>query len=45
MTPHYFSRIQQFICRDLGEDFDLNNYNQLISTVMMKDKYDDMFKP
>jgi len=35
--------MQYFLCRDLGEDFDLENYNKLIQNVMKNPKYADIF--
>ena len=32
-----------FIERDLGEGFDFDNYNQLISKVLTNQKYNDLF--
>jgi len=34
---------QYFIERELGEDFDFANYNQLISKVLVNPKYNDLF--
>jgi hypothetical protein len=36
--------LQFFICRDMGEDFDLGNYNKLIENVMKNPKYADIFE-
>ncbi|KAL7541709.1 hypothetical protein ACHAXR_011156 [Thalassiosira sp. AJA248-18] len=34
---------QHFISRELGEDFDFANYNELISKVLINPKYTDLF--
>mmetsp|Transcript_29013 Transcript_29013/g.45658 ORF Transcript_29013/g.45658 Transcript_29013/m.45658 type:complete len:114 (-) Transcript_29013:207-548(-) len=43
-TPTGENTIQFFLCRDLGEDFDLGNYNKLITNVMKNPKYADIFE-
>mmetsp|Transcript_3747 Transcript_3747/g.6256 ORF Transcript_3747/g.6256 Transcript_3747/m.6256 type:complete len:113 (+) Transcript_3747:56-394(+) len=43
-SPTGETSIQFFICRDLGEDFDLGNYNKLIQNVMKNPKYADIFE-
>mmetsp|Transcript_30777 Transcript_30777/g.55759 ORF Transcript_30777/g.55759 Transcript_30777/m.55759 type:complete len:120 (-) Transcript_30777:360-719(-) len=35
--------VQHFISRELGEDFDFANYNQLVSKVLTNPKYADLF--
>lgn len=35
--------IQHFISRELGDDFDFDNYNRLISKVLNNPKYADLF--
>mmetsp|Transcript_42150 Transcript_42150/g.73940 ORF Transcript_42150/g.73940 Transcript_42150/m.73940 type:complete len:102 (-) Transcript_42150:354-659(-) len=38
-----FLSTQHFISRELGEDFDFANYNQLVSKVLTNPKYADLF--
>ncbi|KAL7547660.1 hypothetical protein ACHAWF_014781 [Thalassiosira exigua] len=35
--------VQQFISRDLSDDFDFNNYNQLVSKVLNNKQYNDLY--
>ncbi|KAK1745222.1 hypothetical protein QTG54_004513 [Skeletonema marinoi] len=42
-SPLGNNTVQYFLCRDLGEDFDLENYNKLIQNVMKNPKYADIF--
>lgn len=42
--PYFlYTSYQYFIERELGEDFDFANYNQLISKVLVNPKYNDLF--
>lgn len=34
---------QYFLCRNLGDDFDLTNYNKLIYNVMKNQRYADLY--
>jgi len=43
-SPVTENSIQYFVCRDMGEDFDLGNYNKLIQNVMKNPKYADIFE-